>query len=587
MNRVPRLKQFMVLGAVACMYVVSCSDDGDPTPSASDAGFQVDATNDAAAVSDNDAGTADAGIPPVPQICQDFGATPQPFKTADSSFNFGDIAGDFTVNELDGRRWNLLENWTGCESYVFINYISIPVRSTHVEIFNSPVDDLVQTPLNSHIFFTSTESSNARADRVAQWKARVDAVIDRDFPDPADNAAQKARFHYVIDDPAQIAGSVGAFYTSYVDYANSAEALVDLGERGRASAPLPYFFAIDRDQEWDSGGSPTQVVGGTAAARMASYLPAFFNHKASLRDAQAIETGIQTFALIDEALTERVVIRSATLPSASEMAAFDTLEFDVSVNCPHRNVFACSEWDRIARISLCDNVDCDSRTELVRWITPYWRRGERRWVMDASALLALIRTGGARSFRIEFGPTWERATSRDVRVVLRLSNQNKGETSGGVIPAFGGGSFDDEYNNRSPLEFMLPANGRRAELVVIVSGHGQDDVTNCAEWCDHRHQFTVNGTPNPEIRHVGSIGSIGGCGPAAAQGVPPGQWGNWAPERAYWCPGLPVDHIRVDITPSVQFGQLNTLTYSANLMGVTGRVGNGNISLSSYIVWYE
>ena len=33
---------------------------------------------------------------------------------------FGDVAGDFTVQQLDGSSWTFSEKWTGCESYVFL-----------------------------------------------------------------------------------------------------------------------------------------------------------------------------------------------------------------------------------------------------------------------------------------------------------------------------------------------------------------------------------------------------------------------------------------------------------------------------------
>ena len=553
---------------------IQATDSGFPDGGFPDSGFP-------------DSGFADSGVAPVAKVCADLGLTPQPFKTASTTFEFGDVAGDFTVNQLDGSSWNLLDNWSGCESYVFINYIFIPVRTTHRELWTSDVGELIRTPVNSHFFFTSTELEATRRVRVEEMKDRIEAAIDLAYPDPAANAAQKARFHYVVDDPAQIEGSVGTFYSDYFAYANSAESAVDLGDRGNARAPLPYFIGIDRDQKWDSGGSPAQAVGATAALRMASYLPDFYNHKAGIRDAQALESGVTTVMLLDRSVTERQFDETVTLPSASDMANFDTMEFDVMVNCPHRNVFACSEWDRIARIDLCDGPTCDNRREVIRWITPYWRRGERRWVIDASALLSLVRDGGATTFRITFGPTWERATSRDVRIALRLDNRGQAVSSQGAVFAFSGGNFNAEYNNRAPFEFSPPTSATKAELVVILSGHGQESGTNCAEWCDHRHRFSVNGMPVPEIRHEGSIGSLGGCGPAAAQGVSPGQWGNWAPERAYWCPGLPVDHIRVDITDLVQFGQVNQLTYSANFRGQVGTTGGGNISLSTYVVWYQ
>jgi hypothetical protein len=168
---------------------------------------------------------------------------------------------------------------------------------------------------------------------------------------------------------------------------------------------------------------------------------------------------------------------------------------------------------------------------------------------------------------------------------VRLSTRGDRPRSRGVEYAFGGGNFGADYNTREPLAFTPPSSATRVELVVLLSGHGQTDGLNCAEWCDHRHHFTVNGTELDVIRHMGRIGSAAGCGERASDGVLPGQWGNWAPERAYWCPGLPVDAIRIDITEHVRAGEANALTYRGAFQ--TGAPRGGNISLSSYVVWYE
>ena len=120
----------------------------------------------------------------------------------------------------------------------------------------------------------------------------------------------------------------------------------------------------------------------------------------------------------------------------------------------------------------------------------------------------------------------------------------------------------------------------------IVSGHGQDGSTNCSEWCDHRHHFTINGAEAESIVPESGIGSLPGCALMAKKGVSPGQWGNWAALRAYWCPGLPVEPITTDLTAHAIPGAENTLDYTATL-GERGEPGGGNIDLSTYVVWYE
>ena len=124
------------------------------------------------------------------------------------------------------------------------------------------------------------------------------------------------------------------------------------------------------------------------------------------------------------------------------------------------------------------------------------------------------------------------------------------------------------------------------ELVTIISGHGQTDSDNCAEWCNHVHTFTLN--DSAEAKHEVSYSDIGsrfGCAARAGEGVIPGQWGNWSQSRAGWCPGLPVETVRFDITDQVTLGSENRLAYRGSFRG--GEPAGGDIAMNTYVVWYN
>lgn len=582
----PRLLPALWFFGLACSDSES-NDAGTPQP---DAQVTADAGEaDATVLEDSGAdagGEPDSGIVPIPTICDVIGLARVELKAGDPTFRFGDVAGDFAVTELDGQTYSMAEKWTGCESFTFINYIPTS-GNFEDQLFNSDVDDLIfNTPLNAQFFFVSQESTEElRRNRVEDVRTRIEEVLTGGIIDEEEQAWQRARFHYVIENPAEIIGSIGDFIDDYRAYQNDPSSVVDLGERGRAPAPPLFAFAIDRDQRWDPGENLSRYVGGPPAFDMAQYLPLFFDHKARIRDAQAAESGVTTIELVNTTTTGRILRPTVTLPSAAMMEGFDTMDFDVRIVCHERNVFGCSEWDRIANIKLCDDATCATSQEVIRWITPYWRRGEQRWVIDASALLGMVKSGGAQTFRVELGPEWERPTPWEVQINLRLANKGVGVRSVEAIHAFSGGAFDATYNLRDPVTFTPPTTATKVELIVILSGHGQVEGNNCAEWCDHRHIFNINGRDIPEIKHAGRIGSEAGCGPAAERGAPPGQWGNWAPERAYWCPGLPVDHLRLDLTADVVLGMENTLTYTANFAGRAP--AGGDIALESYLVYSE
>jgi hypothetical protein len=551
-----------------------------PAPTPLDAGADAGADT---------GGTVDVGVdagPPPPDVCDELSLPRTPFRTTGVGTGMGEVAGDFTVHTLGGGTFSLRDDWSGCESYVF--FLHRPGFSDDV-IHTGPDHLITEGRRNVRYFFISTEpDEGARIGLMEGLASQLEeAFVFEAIDDPAEQQFWRDRIHYVTDEASTI-GSVSDYITDYLAYASSAAAVVDLGDRGRAYPPPPTVFGIDRAQTWDPGDSLSPAVGAPAdLLGMAAFLSHFYEYRGTLEARLAAETDTTVVSLIDETTTGRVFTQDVTLPSATEMAAFDTMEVDVEITCTNGNPFGCSEWDRIADVQLCvDGHACTERLEIARWITPYWRRGRQHYLIDATPFLGLLRDGGARSFFVELGPDWERATEWEAQVSLRMRTRGASEPlATGAVRAFTGGAFDASYNTRPPFAFTPPAGATRVELVTILSGHGQTPTDSCAEWCDHRHTFSVNGTALPEIRHtMPRIGSEHGCAARAADGVIPGQWGNWAQARAYWCPGLAVQAQRTDITSLVTLGSENEMTLEGHFG--TRAPNGGDIALSAYVVWY-
>ncbi len=499
----------------------------------------------------------------VQTICDELGLRTDEFQEGTGAAH-GDIAGDFTVTTLDGP-WTLSEEWTGCESYVFVNYFDSDFAG---QVWNSFADALfARSARNVHYFFTSYEEGELRVTgRVREMQTSIEDALTR--VDEETRAHFRSHVHYVTTPLREIEGSVG--------------------DHARGTDLVEFAFAIDRDQRFDPVGSLAEITstGFTGRVGAAGFASHWYDFKRDLRrrlEQEERDETVTVIPMMDETLTERVTLQSADLPD--DLSAFNTLEVDFELTC-RSDARGCSEWDRIAFIEVCLDADCEERNELVRWITPYSRPGNRRWVMDASRLLPLVERGTGQ-FRVVLGPDWERATEREVRVALRLSQRSEAGRSVGAMRAFTGGEFGAEYNTRDPFAFTPPAGTTRVELVTIISGHGQTEGDNCAEWCNHVHDFTVthgDSSAVHQIDHEGEAGVRDGCALRAGEGVVPGQYGNWAPQRAAWCPGLPVEHKAIDITADVDLGAENTLTYRGSFMG--GEPRGGNISLSAYIVFY-
>ena len=314
-------------------------------------------------------GTMLGGMPtPEPQqnICERLGLTAHPFQESTGSV-FGEIAGHLAATGLDGQPWNLSDTWTGCESYVFLNYFpDLRLQKngpwTGDLLWGSLLDELILAgPENTHYVFVSDEVDEGdRLERLQGMQMRVNEAIDALVEDENERQNWRAHFHFLTNRLSEFEGNVGEFVRSYLSFAFDPNNRVDLGERGQAPAPLPFVFGIDREQRYDAGGNLSPAVGQTDIWAMAAYLGHFYNHKGNLKDRLKAENDVTVVPLLDEAVTERILLKTAMMPDAATMAAFDTLEIELDINCTYQNPFACSEWDRIAHLQYCLNEDCSN-----------------------------------------------------------------------------------------------------------------------------------------------------------------------------------------------------------------------------------
>ncbi len=290
------------------------------------------------------------------------------------------------------------------------------------------------------------------------------------------------------------------------------------------------------------------------------------------------------------------------LPSAAEMAKFDTLEVEVTMACPDPTAIefnSCGAWDYIVQLFL-DTTDVDAgvppdagpdagppvtETELARFITSYHR--ETHWVEDISPMMGILSGSGPTRLHYSFAPSWNTQPT-GVTLSLRFSNQKKGYVPVALTPIASGGTFNDMYNvGRAPVSVPIPADTKHAEVWMIVTGHGSDGY-QCGEFCDSQHVFTVNGASNTWTVDFPGAGTEEGCIPEQKNGMVPNQGGTWWYGRDGWCPGEQVTPHVWDVTSLVQPGSMATVTYEGLFNNATPPSdGSGNIVLTSYLVTFR
>jgi hypothetical protein len=573
----------MTMVALGSLALVGCrggtTDDAaaDEVDTTDDGSTTDESTGDGDDTTETDTSTTDTGDDPS-AACLELGLPIEPMREGTGS-DWGQVAGDFTVETTFGT-WNLAENFSGCDSYVFVRDLG---DATSTSLFNSfSVALFERSGQNVHYFFLSDDADTMAG--ALEWQTKIGSSLA-----PLDVAQQEHwvdRVHFVTDSPAAIAGSVGEFFAAH---------------------PGARVAAIDRFQQWDDPGSTSDTGGGSFAqsAPVLGYVSRWYDFRHAQELALAEVADVTEVAILDQvefapdcvegedcfdvqngpfSNSNNYAIWPAEFPDAATMAGFDRMQFVVTATCGPDSYADCGHWDYEAFVHLCDQADCMGQNfEVLRWITPYSRPGTTKWVFEGTPLLGLLAEGGTAHF--QFGMRWNmNPATWDMRV--RLWNTGSGEASKTVLPAFvGNDGFNDTYNDWPTFEFTPPPSTTRVELVALISGHGQDEG-NCAEWCNHQHEFTVNGG-TPHLREFSGQVVDQRCANAVDEGVVPGQWGNWTPGRAGWCPGLPVQPWVVDITDEVMLGQLNTLDYRGLYASAPVTGNKGRILLSSYVVYYE
>lgn len=492
-----------------------------------------------------------------------------------------DLAGPFTVMTQDGP-WTFEEHFTGEDSYVFV---VVNASSYSTSLLGGSVGALLeQSPRNVHYFFLPANG----ATQLAALRSRTDD--DLAGLSEADRSWWSPRLHFVTDDLNTTQTWLGQLY-------RSRRATTNMVPRYEA-----VQWAVDRFQRIREVGQ----LGRITATGLRLELPLlaneakYYNFEYS-REQDLAAHPATTVTLLDHAMVVDNVDIDATLPDRAAMAGFDTLEVDLRTECLNHRDGDCGAWDYLSHLWLCSEATpspdagasddagpdagpalrCD--TELARWITSYWREG--RWVTDISGVLPLLRDGGRQHLR------WYASRQFDPRpapyvasLALRFGNRRREVRPFETRLLFQGGALNATWTARHPPQrFSVPADTRRAELYVLVTGHGSE-TSQCAEFCNHGHHFVLNGHEHlvdfPEAR------SPDGCTERVDQGVVPNQHGTWYFGRGGWCPGWEVRPVVIDVTSELRPGAENELSYSATVDNrvISSMAGYGNIVLTTYLV---
>jgi len=226
--------------------------------------------------------------------------------------------------------------------------------------------------------------------------------------------------------------------------------------------------------------------------------------------------------------------------------AYEEVIMRFRLKCPPDG--GCDWWDRKGWLGLVLNpgTEDESVVELWRFITPY--RVAADWTYDMTDLRSLL--AGEVQLRVFIdtwvGPGHSNGAGWLVDVDFEFKGGVPERVPLAVIPVWTARTF--EYGNPElPTETVysesitLPEGVNYGSLRLLITGHGQGNAENCAEFCPKQHHVVI------EEREFTERIWRDDCATSAVQG----QYGTYTYPRAGWCPGAYVRPWTVDVSEQV------------------------------------
>ncbi len=268
---------------------------------------------------------------------------------------------------------------------------------------------------------------------------------------------------------------------------------------------------------------------------------------------------VRAFDRVHHAVGEGVSItREALVAFPADSSKVKRITMRIHLRCPPAG---CNAWDVFANVRVFDEAS-GTWFELGRYITPYGvdtAKAPEGLAIDVTDFKGLL-TGEVRlrSFVETYGSDgWLVSVDFEVEpgqpdypyyAIAPLLDYARNSQEG--VP------YGVPHDRRLDRRVDIPLNAKETSLRTVVTGWGHalpadPGGRRCAEWCFRTHRIALDGAPL--FQHfMGPIGCV--------QNPVRPQRGNWAPDRAGWCPGMAVP-VRSDRLPEPLAGGSFTFSY--------------------------
>ena len=279
----------------------------------------------------------------------------------------------------------------------------------------------------------------------------------------------------------------------------------------------------------------------------------------------------------------------------NDISDIEIIKMYLRLDCPSGG---CDPWDRYANIMVRDKIT-NAWFEIGRHITPYGvdnralDRGIEFDVTDFKSLLegnvelrifveTWVSSGWIVSLEFDFIPGTPDYKYYKVSSIIQFN----GNSLGGV--PYGGlnGNTEIDLDKFDLIKSLQIGNNvESAHLRTIITGWGHatpadSDGRACAEWCFRTHNIRIDNS-NLFSHYMGPIG--------CSQNPINNQGGNWAPDRAGWCPGMSVpvriNKFETDVSNSTLNYEYDFENWTNDFVGTPGYNNkNAFYAISSFLI---
>lgn len=236
---------------------------------------------------------------------------------------------------------------------------------------------------------------------------------------------------------------------------------------------------------------------------------------------------------------------------------YASVQLGIVLGCPND---LCDWWDRVGFVGVVHDAGTEQETvtEIARFVTPY--RVGATWILDVTHLRPLL--SGSQTIRLFIdtwvGPGHANGEGWLVDASLQYVGGVPEHVPIEVVDLWPSTTSVPYGNPDQPIEetvppvtIDVPEDATHVELRSIITGHGQGNADNCAEFCPRTHGFLVG-----ELAVQREVWRDD-CDETPVQG----QQGTWTLPRAGWCPGAEVLPWVEDVTAAASPGGTITIAY--------------------------